>query len=193
MLFLLFPGIGNQLLHHIKVHQRFTTEEVHLQVSAALGIGNQKIQCLLADFKAHHGAVTVIVALAGKAVAAVQVAGMCHVQAQRLDHAAGASFQLAGHGSESIGGKELAHLFQLRNLIAAIQHLGLGDFGMVGIFFQHCPDDLFGSGRFVQTDDVVGYLIHYVDRAGIDIQHDAEATQFITVNHSSFPAFCKSL
>ena len=91
------PGIGCQLLYHVEVHQRFPAEEIHLQVAAAAGICYQEIQRLFADLIGHHGALPVVLALAGKTVCTVQVAGMRHMQAQCLHHSGGPLFQRACH------------------------------------------------------------------------------------------------
>ena len=34
------PCIGDQVLHHLEVHQRLTTKEVHLQIPSGTGIGD---------------------------------------------------------------------------------------------------------------------------------------------------------
>ena len=86
---LLGTAVFHQALHHVPVHQRLTTEEVHLQIGAAAGVIHQKVQRLLANLKAHQRAVSMVFSLAGEAVGAVQVAGVRHMQAQRLHHIAG--------------------------------------------------------------------------------------------------------
>ena len=68
---LLGAGIGHQVFHHLPVHQRLTAEEVHLQIDAGAGLGDQKVQGLLAHLKGHEGSLTVVLALAGEAVLAV--------------------------------------------------------------------------------------------------------------------------
>ena len=72
-------GVGNKILDDLEVHQRLTAKKVHFQIAAAAGILNQKIQSTLAHFKAHYCPVAVIFTLAGKAVGAVQVAGVSNV------------------------------------------------------------------------------------------------------------------
>ena len=68
---LLGAGVGHQVFHHLPVHQRLTAEEVHLQIDAGAGLGNQKVQGLLAHPKGHEGPLTMVLALAGEAVLAV--------------------------------------------------------------------------------------------------------------------------
>ena len=69
---------------------------------------HEKVQGLLAHLKAHQGPVPVVLALAGEAVLAVEVAGVGHVEAQCLYHVAGALFKGPRHVREGVGAKELA-------------------------------------------------------------------------------------
>ena len=116
MLLFDLAGVGNQLLDHIKVHQGLAAKEVYLQVVTGSRSGNQKIQCLLTHLKAHDGAVAVVIALACKAIGAVEVTGVGDVQAKCLDDACGLFLQLACHGLEGVGGKKLAACLQGGNL-----------------------------------------------------------------------------
>ena len=72
-------------------------EEVHLQIGPGAGILNQEVQRLLAHLEAHERPLTVVLALAGEAVLAVEVAGVGHVEAQCLYHVAGALFKGPRH------------------------------------------------------------------------------------------------
>jgi len=83
--FLQLAPVGDHALHHIPVEQRLPAEKIHLQVAAAAGVSDQKVQRLLAGFQAHQRGLTLVFALAGKTVGAGQVAHMRHMQAQRLD------------------------------------------------------------------------------------------------------------
>ena len=64
-------GIGHQLLHHLPVHKGLSAEEIHFQISPVSGMLDQKIDGPLPHLKGHKGPVSVILALACKAVAAV--------------------------------------------------------------------------------------------------------------------------
>ena len=117
-LFLLHaPGIGHQVLDHLEVHQRFTAKEVHFQIASGAGMLDQKIQGLFAHFIAHDRAFAVVLALTGKAIGAIEIAGVGNVQAQGLDHACCLLLQLARHRLKGIGGEELACILQALNLI----------------------------------------------------------------------------
>ena len=83
---LLLTAVGNQLFDHVKVHQRFAAKKVHFKVAAGAGVFDQEVHGTLAHFKAHQRTVALIAALRSKAVGAVQVAGVCNMQAQGLDH-----------------------------------------------------------------------------------------------------------
>ena len=109
--FLLFPAIGHQLLHHIKVHQWLPAEKVNLQVTAAARIGNQEIQGCLADLIGHKGAPAMVFPFLRKAITAGQVAVMGNMQAQSLDHS-GALLKLADVAFIFIFRKELAGIRQ---------------------------------------------------------------------------------
>ena len=49
--FLLFSSIGNEILYHLPVHQRFPAEEINFQVSPVSGIGNEKIKGFFSHLK----------------------------------------------------------------------------------------------------------------------------------------------
>ena len=104
-------GVGHKVLDHLEVHQGLAAEEVHLQVFPGAGVGHQKIERLLADLKRHEGPLAVVFALACKAVGAVEVAYVGHVQAKRLDHAGGLGLEIPGHGLVGVGREELAAVF----------------------------------------------------------------------------------
>ena len=69
-------------------------------------MGDQKIQRLFSDLIGHNSTVPVILSLAGKAVCAVQIAGMRHMQAQSLDHPGGFLFQFPRHRFKHIRRKK---------------------------------------------------------------------------------------
>ena len=175
-------GVSHQLLHHIPVHQRLAAEEVHLQVDPAARMGNEEIQRLLAHLKAHNGALAVVLALAGKAVLAVQVAGVCNVQAQRLDHGA-AVLEVKGLVGVHVLGKELACGLQLLHIGQAVLDLLPGDLRQMGILLQQGGDQRLPPGGLVAGDDVVGQVVHRVHRAAVHIQHDVVAVQFVGMDH----------
>ena len=98
-------------------------------------MGNQEIQRLLAHLKAHDGPLAVVFTLAGKAVLAVQVAGVGHMQAQRLDHRA-ALFQVKCLVGVYILGKQLPGRGQFFHVAQAVLNLLPVHLGHILVFFQ---------------------------------------------------------
>ena len=70
MWLLLGTTVLNKLFYNVPVHERFSAEEIDLQISSVSGVCNQEIQSLLADLKAHQGTTTVVLALLRKAITA---------------------------------------------------------------------------------------------------------------------------
>ena len=137
-------GVGHQLLDHLEVHQRLAAEEVHLQVPARAGVLHQKVQRPLAHLKAHDGPLAVVLALAGKAVGAVEVAGVGHMQAQRLDDAGALFLELARHGGKGVRREELPLVLQGADLRVAGGDLFGGD---VRVLFRAWRRDLLPALR----------------------------------------------
>ena len=100
---------------------------------------------------------------------------MGHVQAQRLDHAGGLLLEGVRHGAEGVGGKQLTRRLQLTDLVVALSQFLGGDVLAVAVFLPHLIEDGVAVGLFIQTDHIVGDLIHHVHRAGADVQHDVVA------------------
>ena len=183
MRFLDLTGIRHQLLHHIEVHQRLAAEEIHLQIVPGAGIFDQEVQRPLAHLIAHQRPVAVVLALTGKAVGAIEVAGVGNVQAQCLDHACRFGFQITGHRLEGIFGKQLARRLQLGDLVIAFAYL-LRRHALGGtVLFCQLTDDHIAAFGLEHGDDIIGQLVHRMDRAGADIQHDVVAVQFVLMDH----------
>ncbi|MPN28484.1 hypothetical protein SDC9_175926 [bioreactor metagenome] len=77
-----------------------------------------------------------VFALAGKAVRAVQITGVGHMQAQRLDHGA-TFFKVIGQIFEHIRRVQLAALFQCGNITDAVTQVLLCHVFAARILFQH--------------------------------------------------------
>ena len=164
--------IGDQLLADLKVHQRLTAEEIDLQIAAGAGVFDQKVQRALAGLKAHQAGLAVELALRGKAVAAVQVAGVGHMQAERLDHI-GTVFKVKGVVGVGIGRKQLAGGGQLVNVVQHIVDVVCRDIGAVRVLFgEGCSSLLPAAALVDQGDGVIGDVIHCMHAAAIDIQHN---------------------
>ena len=180
---LLLPAVGHQALDHVPVHQRLSAEEVHLQVPAAAGIGDEKVQGLLAHLVAHQGPLPLVLALAGEAVLAGEVAGVGHVEAQGLDHGV-LVLEIKGQILVLVRGEELPPGLQV---LHALQHgadLLRRYLRAVPVLCQHPGDDLLSGAGLVEVDDVVGQVVHRVDGAAVHIQYDIISVELIAVNHS---------
>ena len=172
----------DQLLDHVKVERRLAAEEVYLQVAARAGILDQEVECLLADLKAHQCALAVILALACEAIGAVEVAGVCHVQAECLDDL-GVVFVVDGKAFIHVGRVKLARLFQCLHVLDALQQLLARHVGLVRVLLQKRLDDLLCGVGLIHFDDVVRDLVHRVHRAGAGVQHDVVSVQFVLMYH----------
>ena len=107
------------------------------------------------------------------------------MQAQRLHHIAGALLERTGHVREGVGGIELPGLLQRLHVINAVPQILLRHILACAVFFHHCRYDLIRRVIRVKRNDVIGYLIHYMNGTGAGIQHDVVAVQLILMYHSS--------
>ena len=179
---LLLTAVGHQFFDHVKVHQRFAAKEVHFQIAAGAAVLDQEIHGALAHLEAHKGAVAVVAALGGKAVGAAQVAGVRHMQAQRLDHGA-AVLEVERHVFVDIRAPQLAGLFQAGDVLDALAQVLFGDIRTVAVLCHHGGNDLVGSVLGVHGDDVIGHIIHDVHRTAAGVQHDVITIQLILMYH----------
>ena len=180
---LLAAGVGHQVLDHLPVHQGFPPEEVHLQVHPGAGVLDEEVQGLLAHLEGHQGPVPVVPALGGKAVLAVEVAGVGHVEAQGLQDGFGVLEGLLLHVLPQVLGEELAGGFQGVDVLQAGQDLPLVHVRPVAVLGQDLGDDGLPGGGLVQGDDVIGHLVHQVDRAAVHVQDDVVAVEFVLMDH----------
>ena len=175
VLFFDAAGVGDQLFADLEVHQRFAAEEVNLQVAAGAGMLDEEVQRALAGLKAHQAGLAVELALRGKAVAAIQVAGVRNVQAERLDDV-GAVFEVKGVVSVGVGRKQLACGGQLVDIVQHVVDVTLGHVGAACVFFGKGGGGLLPAAALVdQGDGVIGYIVHRVYAAAVHIQHDIVA------------------
>ena len=190
-------GIGHQALDHIPIHQRLAAEKVHLQVAPRTRVRHQKIQRLPAHLKAHHGPLAVIFALAGKAVGAVEVAGVGDVQAERLDHAGGFALELAGGRLVGVGGEQPAGVAQGADLVIAFGNVGLADAlavlrALPRVPAGKLPQQLLPAVLLKHANQVVCQPVHQMDRARADVQHNVVPAKLITMNHFAFLSLTQS-
>ena len=175
-------GVGHQILHHLKVHQRFPAEKVHFQIMPASGVLYQKIQCLLSNLKAHHCPFTVIFTLACEAVGTVQVACMGNMQAECFNHACAFLFQLSGHWLKNIRCKELAIFPQGVDLsVAFLQFFSRN----LRILLLHCIEKLSLGTLLKLPDHIVGEFVHGMHGSGANVQNDIVSPKLIAMNHNS--------
>ena len=184
VLFLYASCVCDKLLDDFKVHQRLAAEEVDLKIVPCAGVGDEKVKRLLADLIAHDRALTMVLALACKAVGAVEIAGVRNMQAQRLDDALTALFQHVCLVGKGVFGKEPAFVAQSVDIVKTLADIRLGNVVPARVLFAHHTDDLFTGRGFVHIDNVEGDIVNNVYRAGKNVQHDVESAQFIAVNHS---------
>ena len=77
--------IGNCFFHHVKVHQRFSAEEIHFQIVARPGLFNQKVDSFFRNFQRHQHSAAAKVSLCRKAIFAAQITIVRNVQAHGFD------------------------------------------------------------------------------------------------------------
>ena len=140
---------------------------------------DQEIQRLFPNLEGHNGPFAVEPALAGEAVGAVQVAGMRHMKAQRLDDARRPLLQLPGHRREGIAGKQFPLFLQLRDLIIAFRQLRRA--------FPEAPrhfrDQRVPALFLIGADHFIRDFVHRMDAAGAGVHHDIPVIQMKTMNH----------
>ena len=117
-----------------------------------------------------------VLALPGEAVAAVEVAAVGDVQAERLD-VAGIVFELSGDVRVDIRREQLFGVLKLLDLAVAFPQVCLAD----GLAVRCLPAAVFGEQRgddfafcfiFEHRDHVIGNLVHDMNGAGIGVQHN---------------------
>ena len=183
VLFLDAAGIGDQLLAHLKVHQRFAAEEVDFQVAAGAAVLDQEIQRTFAGLKAHQAGLAVELALGGEAITAVQITGVGHMQAQCLDDV-GAVLEVERMVGVGVGGKQLPGGGQLLDVVKAIADVGGGDVGAVTVFLLQLGGGGFAGQPLVdQGDGVVGNIVYGVYAAAVHVQNNVVAAEFVLMNH----------
>ena len=149
-------------------------------------MGDEVIQREAADLEGHQRALALILPLTGEAIGAVEVAGVRDMQAERLDHARAAVLQLAGHVRERVGREQPARRLERFDLREAVLKLVGGD-AVGGVCMQDVVGDLPAGMGLIHADDVERRLVHHMDRAGADVQHDVQPAELIAVYHNEIP------
>ena len=185
MKLLLLSAVCHKILDHLPVHKRFPAEKIHLQVASVAGIGNQKIKCLLPDFKGHKSPSPVVLALLGKAILTGKVAVMRNVQAQSL-HNRRALFEIHDIVLVGILRKKLLVVDQHLHLIKCLFHFSLR------IALPQRIHNLLSCMSFIQGNDIVCHVIHHMNRAAVYIQNNIIAVVLILMNHYNISSLSNS-
>ena len=117
----LFDGarVSDEVFDYLPVHERFAAEEVDLEVPAVAGVLDEEVERPLADVERHDGPLAVVLALAGEAVGAVEVAGVGDVEAEGL-YDVGRALVVGGELLIVVGGEELVLALELRDVVEAL-------------------------------------------------------------------------
>ena len=182
--------VGDNSLYNVKVHQRFSAEEIDLEVNPAARVLDKKVDSPLAHFKAHQSAFAVVFSLTCKAVFAVEVAGVSDMQTKRLNNRV-AFFKVKGKVFILILGKEFAVLLKLLNVVNAITNFLLGNLGIVPVLVEHCGDNLGFIRVFIHFYNIVSELVNKVNAAAVYVEHDVVAVKFVLMYHMNLPLYVK--
>ena len=152
---------------------------------------NEKVQRSFADFRAHDRTLAVVLALAGKAVGTVKVAGVCNMQAQGFNDVAAAFLERSCGRRIGVGGEELSAVLQHSDFFITAGNFRLGNSRLFPVLFLHGRQDFGPRLPFIQRDHVIGEFVHKVDRSRTDVQHYIIAVQLVLMNHTAPPqGFC---
>jgi len=122
--FFYLPAIFNYTLYHIPVHQRLSSEEVHLQIHSVAGIFHEKIKSPLSRFQAHKSPLAMEFPLACKAVVAAEITGMSYMEAKSLDLRVSV-LQVESPGLIYVFSEQFAILLQLVDVVEDFFHIRL--------------------------------------------------------------------
>ena len=180
MKLLLLPSIGYQIFYYLPIHQRFASEEIHLQISSVSGICNQEIQSLFSHLIAHQSPAAMVLSFLSKTIAAGQVAIVGDVQAERLYHCR-TLFKVNHLSLIGILCKQGPLSLQLLHVIQRFPDLFL------------CPavfqlfHNLFPGAALIKADHLISQLIHHMDRSAVHIQYNVITVVIITMYHFFTP------
>ena len=168
------------LLAELEVQQRLTTEEIDLEVPAVSGILHQEVNRALRSLDGHDAFLAMELTLGCEAVAAVQITGMCHEEAERLHHR-GLLLEIAGGLLIDILRKELSLLRQLMDIREGIREL------LRRCFRMHRAK-LFRRRRLThaavdQMDRVISQVVGHMNACAVYIENDVITIEFILMNH----------
>ena len=104
------------------------------------------------------------------------------MQTQRLDNAGGLLLQRICHRFIGVGREQLSRFLQIADLGNAFCDFLCSDFGIACVLFEDCRSNFFCGMIFLHVDNIVCDLVHKMDRAGADVQHNGVAAELIRRN-----------
>ena len=190
MLLLKRASVFNELLYNLPVHGRLAAEEIDLEISAGTRVRNQKIQCLLADFKTHQRSSAVVLALFRKTIATCEVAVVGNVKTERLDDSLSRlkvahKALIAVRGEELLGINERLHgLNDFLNLLCRIIRLQFRADRLLGLLGERCRLLEFSDHRLGNLYRPVERRIRNMHGARVDVHHNGNAVVDKLVNQA---------
>ncbi len=151
--------------------------------SASSTTGTESFSRSIRTRRSAAGVRPMILSLAGKAVSAVEIAGVGHMKAQGLHHVPGALFKGSGQGGEGIRRKQFPRILEGLDVGQTLPQLLLRHIRPVRVFLQQSRHDLIAAACFKPGDDVIGHAVHHMDGAGTGVQHNVIAAQLILMYH----------
>ena len=125
------------------------------------------------------------ISLCGKAVTAVQIAGVGNQKTERLDDSI-ALFEVKCLVRIGLPGKKLALPAQDRDILQGLLHLLLSD-ALRRKLLQKLTSDLvvaFAPSALIdQADRLIGERIRHMDTSAVDIKNNVVTIEFVLMNH----------
>ena len=126
----------------------------------------------LTHFIGHEGPLAVVFSLTGKAIGAVEVAGMGHMEAHGFDDLLILFLELAGKLGKVIFAEQLSLGLQCPDIRKAPPYLRLIDPFHMTVALHGLGHQFLLRHGLVSSDQIIGHLIYHMDRTGAGIQHD---------------------
>ena len=175
---LLLSAVFGEALDHIPVHQRLAAEEIYIKILMVARILDEEIYRALTDLIAHDRTLAVVFTLARKAIGAVEVTGVGHMQAQRLDGEVPLP-EVSGKSFELVGRIQFAGFLKGIDVRQAFLRFFAGN----AVFGDRLGDNIFRRLGLIPPDHVISNGIDHVDRTRMTIEHNVKSVKLIAVNH----------
>ncbi len=174
-------GVRHRLFADVEIHQRLAPEEVHLQITAASGMLNQKVDGPPGRLEGHKALISVKCSLRREAVGAVQVAGVCDEKTERLDHRI-LTAEVAGRLLITVRRKQLSRGSQFFDVAEGIPDI------LLRCLRVHAAQ-LFDRLRLIlsrvdEMDRVIGKPVRDMHAGAVDVKDDVVSVHLILVNHA---------